>query len=500
MNSSHTTTAAEAKIPPWLWGNDILGYARAAQLKLHPVDASEYRWRVEALEHYESRTAHLVELVEIAAPGAQARWEYLNQLPTSSVRPTVLPELVAEKYRELAEGDVVAKLNWLHMSMMLAPDEHFIEAARSAFDSLRTVTTSEGKPFFPDLAAYFIRFDKAVNWRAGLARLMVRIEEEPDLLTTRPQQKDGLLAFGSATMLLPDLAFTRDAYLAPLFLCHSPFIWAIVGQRPQGVMVYSLGQPLRGRGADASELLHQFMPGGPARFANCPPCTPAQIATTLTWWVEQLNSVLSVVSDPATYANPAGKYSPRHQFEAQLSFEQAGRRVQAVLAHQRDQATRRVLAFAALDTLEGLGIRKFEQAVELTKAGKVLGRLEGLLPVGVAEVLLPAARRAVDGLRACQNGFLENARASGGQVTVPYKDGRDRVLTAEQATAQYLRILRNANHGYGGQNDAGRRRDEILLMSHTGDIPDDFALLPYLYWLDVLADPQTLRIKLAPRR
>jgi hypothetical protein len=265
-------------------------------------------------------------------------------------------------------------------------------------------------------------------------------------------------------------------------------------------MVYSLGQPLRGREADAAELLQQFMPAGPAGFGSCPPFTAAQIATTLGWWVEHLNGVLSVVTDPSTFANPAGEYSPRHQFEAQLSFEQAGRRIQAVLAHQRDQATRRVLAFAALDTLEGLGIVGFDQAVELAKAEKALERLDGRLPADVAEVLLPSARRAVDALRGCQKGFLPNARVSGGQVTVPHKKGGEQVLTVEQATAQYLRILRNANHGYGGQNDAGRRRDEVLLMSHTGEIPDDFALLPYLYWLDMLADPQILRRKLAPSR
>lgn len=74
-----------------------------------------------------------------------------------------------------------------------------------------------------------------------------------------------------------------------------------------------------------------------------------------------------------------------------------------------------------------------------------------------------------------------------------------RVLTVEEATAQYLRILRNAGHGFSGQNDKDRRRDEVLLISHTGQIPADFALLPYLYWLDVYDDPALLRRRLARR-
>ncbi|MEU9466943.1 hypothetical protein AB0D78_09855 [Streptomyces avermitilis] len=504
MNRRHAGTAAAAKIPSWLFGGDILGYAREAQLKLRPVDIPEFRWRMEALERYERRTAHLVERIEIAGPGAPARWEVLNQLPASRVGNTVPPELVAGLRRKLvedtAEDDVLSKLNWLHASMTLAKDDQFIEAACSAYESLRAVNTSEGTPLFPDLAASFIRFDQALTWRAGLARVMVRIEEEPALLNTRPEQSDDQMAFGSATGILTDLSLTRDAYLAPLFLCHSPFVWAIVGARQQGVIVYSLGRPIRGREADAAELIQQFMPAGPATFASCPPFTAAQMATTLAWWVKQLNELLSLVTDPATYANQAGDYSPRRQFEAQLSFEQAGRRIQAVLAHQRDQSTRQVLAFAALDTLEGLGLVNFEQAVQLTKAEKILDRLGARLPLDVAEVLLPSARRAVNALRECQDGFLRNAYVSGGQVALPHRDGQRRVVTVEQATGQYLRVLRNAHHGFGGQNDAGRRRDEVLLMSHTGNIPNDLVLLPYLYWLHALADPQILHSTLAPRR
>jgi hypothetical protein len=62
-----------------------------------------------------------------------------------------------------------------------------------------------------------------------------------------------------------------------------------------------------------------------------------------------------------------------------------------------------------------------------------------------------------------------------------------------------LRVLRNANHGFTGENDAGRRRDQILLMAHDGNVPDGVSLLPYLYWLETLADPSQLLRKLPPR-
>jgi hypothetical protein len=83
---------------------------------------------------------------------------------------------------------------------------------------------------------------------------------------------------------------------------------------------------------------------------------------------------------------------------------------------------------------------------------------------------------------------------------VPDRNGGERVLSKEDAVAQYLRIVRNGNHGFTGENDGQRRRDEILLMTHSGDIPGEVAFLPYLYWLESLADPSQLRRLLPPRR
>ena len=73
-------------------------------------------------------------------------------------------------------------------------------------------------------------------------------------------------------------------------------------------------------------------------------------------------------------------------------------------------------------------------------------------------------------------------------------------MSKQEAASLYLRVLRNSNHGFSGQNDAERRRDEILLAAHGGDIPGDLALLPYLYWLQLLNNPTRLIEKLRPRR
>jgi len=75
---------------------------------------------------------------------------------------------------------------------------------------------------------------------------------------------------------------------------------------------------------------------------------------------------------------------------------------------------------------------------------------------------------------------------------VPDKHGNDRMMSLEAAAAAYLRVLRNAGHAFGSR--AGQRaRDEVLLMSHNGEIPLDLPDLAYLYLLRLLARPEDLR-------
>jgi hypothetical protein len=167
----------------------------------------------------------------------------------------------------------------------------------------------------------------------------------------------------------------------------------------------------------------------------------------------------------------------------------------SILANDRDLSGRRLTAFAALDTLEGLGIVTVHEACRLSRAERALGNLEQQLPDPVANVLLPCARRAVDALRACQKGFYLSSRIGTDGVRVP-SSGGDRTIPLAEAVSLYLRVLRNANHGFGGRNDSERKRDEILLMAHDGEIPADVALLPFLYWLATLADLEPLRRRL----
>ena len=212
-----------------------------------------------------------------------------------------------------------------------------------------------------------------------------------------------------------------------------------------------------------------------------------------------MDQVLSELSDFANYCDSECTFVPRRLFETFMSVEQLGRRLQGVLVHDRDVATRRALAFDAFDTMKGLGIIDLFEGCKLSRAEHVLTSLEADLPPAAAELLLLPARRAVQALRELQAGFFLPTRTSGAVVRLPSRQGSDREWPVEEAVGLYLQLLRNANHGFTPEQDTNERRDQILLMAHDGNIPGDVAFLPYLYWLDALAHPERFGVRLRPR-
>jgi hypothetical protein len=254
-----------------------------------------------------------------------------------------------------------------------------------------------------------------------------------------------------------------------------------------------------GRRGEAAELLQAFFPAGTTSGGNRPAVTSEHTSAATTWWVDQMNELLSHLSDFANYCDATRRFVPRRLFETFMSVEQLGRRLQGVLVHERDIATRRALAFDAFDTLKGLGIIDLFEGCKLSRAERALTSLEADLPSAAAELLLSPARRAVKALRDLQDGFFLPSRTTGGVVRLPDRQGNDRNWPIDEAVALYLQLLRNANHGFTPERDANERRDQILLMAHDGDVPGDIAFLPYLYWLEAIAHPDRLRLRLRPR-
>ena len=494
---------AAVRLPPWMWGNDLLGWAAQAELKLRPVDASSYRWEVEALERHEGRSSpRLLELEFIAGRGRAEAWEVLRRLPAPPV-PSALtaPAVVAESNRILTErpGDTTALLAAVQVATALAPHDQFVPAVRQSYEVLSQMSASDGSPVLKDHAVWFVRASPALALRAQLARVLVRIEEEPSLLTTKPQATASKLEFVSAWHLQSDIVLSRDAYMAPLYLCASPWVWVIPAAKVQGIVLYDLGDAVLGRRGEASELLQMFVPHTRPSSPPRPSVTGNVTSAALTWWAEHMDRVLSEITDLSNFVDRHGVPHPRRQLEVLLSIEQLGGYIQAVLAHDRDSGTQRTLAFSALDTLDGLGLVSFDQACKLSRARRAFATVGSVLPADSKALLLPTAQRALDALQSIQSGFFLSPVVGPGGVRASDRNGNAVVQPYEDAVASYLRVLRNAKHGFTGQNDAGRRRDQVLLMAHDGDVPTDLSFLPYLYWLEIMAEPERLVRHLHPR-
>jgi len=487
------------RLPPWLGGNDIIQYVREAGLKATPVDASTFRWELETRESYEHCSPGLVTVGELAGPGQPWGWERLRAVADPGIAPTMSREqLLAERERILHgyPDDFAAYAAALHLIVSTVGNAEMADAAREGYESLAALSDQQGTPLFPELTARFIDVSPVLSRRLALARMLMHIEEEPELLEHRPAPLPGRTAFGSGWHLTSDLALTRDAYFTPLFLSASPWVWSVVCPRLPGLIVYDFGRCVVGRRGEPAELLQVFFPPGGLASGEAPPISSTHTAAA--WWVMQTDTLLSELSDFSNYCDSGGRFVPRRQFEVFMSVEQVGRRLQGILAHDRDLATRRALAFDAFDTLKGLGVIDLSEGCKLSRAERTLASLEQALPPRASELLLLPARRAVQALRSVQAGFLPS-RLIGGAIRLPDRHSGNREWPLDDAAGLYLQLLRNANHGFTPDRDANERRDQILLMAHDGNIPGDVAFLPYLYWLDMLAHPGRFRHRLRPR-
>jgi hypothetical protein len=204
-----------------------------------------------------------------------------------------------------------------------------------------------------------------------------------------------------------------------------------------------------------------------------------------------LNDLFGVLADPGVFTDRAGFYNPVKHHEALLTVEQLFARVSSIQTSHRDCHAQRVLLFTVLDTLERLTGRSIDKNCSLPLAQKTLSQMRGQMPASAAEILLPAANRAVVALEEVQSGFFISSS--------PQAQGDSRRiagLTPANAAARYIKVLRDATHGHGSNRAGNVEQTNTLLAHHDGSIPHDLPLIGYLYLLDLMTRPYDLRSRL----
>ena len=206
--------------------------------------------------------------------------------------------------------------------------------------------------------------------------------------------------------------------------------------------------------------------------------------------------MFGVLTDPAVFTDRNGRYVPIKHIQAVSSAEQLFRRITSLQGAHRDETAQRALFFSSLDMLDRLAGRDLEAHCTLRIAEATLQRLRDDIPASAAQVLLPPAERAVVALRELQDGFYLARQLGRAEIDVVDNGAVVDHMTLEKAAADYVKVLRNATHGFGTRKASRVAYANTLLAHHDGDLPHDLVLLAHLYLLDVLNRPDMLARRL----
>lgn len=342
---------------------------------------------------------------------------------------------------------------------------------------------------FPHASMYMVENSELLTRRYGVARAMLHTGDEAPEAST----KGGL--FSSSLDLVDDVNLGLGAYIEPLVTSLSPHVWAASAPRLGGTFVLVLGRPVSSTPLVDLDLL--ALSNRAVSLRSLPELrsiNPAAYGPAVHWWASRLDLVFSHLTEPANHLHE-GEYHAPAAVEQMLAFEQLCRSVQTVGA-SRDEHSRRLSMFYALDSLRGVGTElSRDRATTLTKMTVLLEQLRVSIPAEVQPLLLPRAETAVQALREVQDGFFMSARLRGDDILLPNKEGNDVLVPLATAARDWIRVLRNIQHGL---DQVPSPRERALLAAHSGHVPDRLADLAWLSLLEILTFPE--KLKRRPRR
>jgi hypothetical protein len=498
--------AAIVPAPAWIPKPSLEPFASEAGLRWTAVAGSPNARRLRTEESYRGVRPELVAIEHLAGPDARrVRLDRLDDVARASMVDDPggkwPQQLVERQQRAQQSGLLVNGVTMWQLQTMDAPPALLPATAEAVLKALTDVTIAETPDDHPlaNAGVHLVRLAPALVHRTKLFTVLLQATYDPRLqpggdiaALKRVLESEGESVFAASRSLFEGILI-GDNYLGPLLGALSPAVWAFSAHRVSGVIVYTLGAALAGTTGDAAELL-QVLPSQGASATMAMPKLPAQApGAALAWWTTRLNELFGVLTDPAVFTDTTGTFRPPKQLHALLSVEQLFRRVGSIQTDHRDGHARRVLLFTVLDTLERLTGRPVAKLCSRPFAQATLDRLDAELSGNpAAEILLPAARRAIEALHGVQAGFYLARQLGSATISVPDENGSTRELDFDDATAEYIKVLRDATHGHGSNRAKRVELTNALLAHHTGQIPHDLSLLGYLYLLDMLTRPEDL--------
>lgn len=252
---------------------------------------------------------------------------------------------------------------------------------------------------------------------------------------------------------------------------------------------------------DAVKPLDERFTGKRQRAAGIAPAvTGEQLAVFLRWWVEQVNRVLGIATDPSLFRDKVtDRYDPRRHMAYVASLDRLFQNVHEVLyLTEQAESARLRAAYDALDCLDGMRLGSFADFTNPSKVQKALHQLKTGLPADVAAVALPPCEDAANALSNVSDEFYPSPnRVASGLTGIP---GRAQTVPWDRVIPDYLRIDRNSGHSFLKEVDPDQEPDKLaIFLSHTGMMPSKVSSLAFLWLLAHVADPNLLEKRLTRR-
>jgi hypothetical protein len=478
------------QLPAWLFGGNLTGFPDFVgwDLQLHEG--------VHSVRNKESRTLSAPELIRAVRLGSSvdptnvAGFDRLRQVftehdefsqPNSWDRAVKVFEHFQDEYGDELVGHL-AGFRALFIGTERAEDlPALVSQTLSAF--------VREKGVLKDASAHLVWTEKALGNRYGVVRALLSAGEE------RPASSEHLSE--SSRELVQDVVIGLSSYLEPLVTSLAPLVWGVTATRAGGVVVIAFGKALPGRRELNADLL-SFSGRTSLTPALLIPdnLSPRMFRDAITWWVNRLDLLFSHLTEPANNS-VAGEFHPATALERLMTFEQICKSVQSI-ATSEDPHSRRLALFHVLDSMAGLnsGLKR-ETVTKLSSAEALLAKLRHSVPSEIQPVLLPRAEAAVEALRQVQDGFFDPSRIKDGKLLWTDSKGVKTDVPLATAASEWLRVLRNSQHGY---DKTPSSQDRSLLAAHDGTVPARLPDLSWLVLLNLLAHPEVVDRHERPER